>query len=476
MTVNENQHMTRKTKPLRIVCLRLAWATALLLPPLLATGCGHSASATPSTSDENNTQLSEVDTINPTRQDLTREVDQPGYLRPYEQTPIYTKIAGFAKEPRFDIGDRVKKGELLVEVLLPEVIQELRVKAAKVELAKADLKQSKEAALAAKAGREAARADIQAKLAVIHSAEAQVLRWQAEDVRSRKLLAQGIYDQQTADEVVNQLRASEASRDEAKAKYMSAQATFDQASAHYNKTEADVEVATATIEVAQADHDQWKDWLAYSEIRAPFDGVITLRNVHSGHFLQPSNSGSTSKAAEPLFIMMRTDIMRVTVEVPETDAVLVKEGDTAVVHFQAMPGLETSGKVTRFSHALDERARTLRVEIHLKNPDNVLRPGLYANVTILAKLSNAWRLPEEAVMSDILADGDKPYCFMVEDGKAYKTFLQLGMHCDEGVQILRKQCHGRKWEPFTGKEVVVATNPKALLDGQEVHVKAIAAP
>src|SRR5208282_5258593 len=105
-----------------------------------------------------------------------------GFLRPYEQTPIYTKIAGFAKEPKFDIGDRVKKGELLVELYVPEVVQDLRVKAAKVDQAKADLQQAKEAALAAKAGREAARADIEAKLAAIRSVDAQVQRWRAEEV------------------------------------------------------------------------------------------------------------------------------------------------------------------------------------------------------------------------------------------------------------------------------------------------------
>ena len=201
-----------------------------------------------------------------------------------------------------------------------------------------------------------------------------------------------------------------------------------------------------------------------------YDGVITLRNVHEGHFLQPSNSGSTSKAAEPLFVMMRTDIMRCTVEVPELDAVLVKEHDKAIVRFQALPGVEFTGEVTRFSYSLDDHSRTLRVEIHLKNPDGV-PPGMYGNVTILTKLKNAWTLPASAIMSDILADGDRDYCFMVEGGKARKTFLKTGTKGDEGVQILSKQRGQGKKEEISGKELVIITNPKALQDGQDVDLQ-----
>jgi HlyD family secretion protein len=468
--VTNNCYSTRNRKSLRNARLVLAWFSVAVLLPFAAAGCSHKGEANAA---EDQSQGMEVGTANPKRKDLTREINQPGYLRPYEQTPIYTKIAGFAKEPKFDIGDRVKKGELLVELYVPEVVQDLRVKAAKVDQAKADLKQAKEAALAAKAGREAARADIEAKLAAIRSADAQVLRWQAEETRSRMLLAKGIYDKQTADEQINQLRASEAAHDEAKAKWMSATATFEQAAARYNKAEADVDVAVASVTVAEATHDQWRDWLSYAQITAPFDGVITHRNVHNGHFLQPSNSGSTSKAAEPLFVMMYTDIMRCVVDVPELDALLVKVGDKVLIHFQAMPGVETLGEVTRFTNALNEKSRTLGVEVHLKNPDNKLLPGMYANVTILAKVPEAWALPPIAVMNDILANGDRNYCYVVENGKARKTFLQVGARCDEGLQILRKQQAGKEtWDNITGKEVVVVTNNNALQEGQALQVRA----
>ena len=178
--MSRNRNLHRNAKLLRTIGLLLAW-TGLGLLPLAAAGCSHKASA--DTSDDHHGTT--VTTANPQRKDMIRVVVQPGYLRPYEQTPIYTKIAGFAKEPRFDIGDRVKKDELLVELYVPEVVQELRVKAAKIIQAKADLQQAKEFALSAQAGREAAKADIEAKLARIRSVEAQVHRWEAEETRSR---------------------------------------------------------------------------------------------------------------------------------------------------------------------------------------------------------------------------------------------------------------------------------------------------
>ena len=98
-------------------------------------------------------------------------------------------------------------------------------------------------------------------------------------------------------------------------------------------------------------------------------------------------------------------------------------------------------------------------------------PYTYANVTIYAKLPNALTLPEPAILNDILEDGDRSYCFVVEDGKVHKIFLDVGARGVEGVQVLRKQRPGGKWEDFTGKEEIVVVNPQGLLEGQEVRTK-----
>jgi hypothetical protein len=115
--------------------------------------------------------------------------------------------------------------------------------------------------------------------------------------------------------------------------------------------------------------------------------------------------------------------------------------------------------------------------VHIPNPNGVLRPNMYAHVKILPKIKDAWTLPADSVLSDILADGDRSYCFIAENGKAHKLFVQVGARCEEGLQVLRKQAAGKStWEDFTGKEVVITTNNKALQDGQEVQLKSSATP
>ena len=138
--------------------------------------------------------------------------------------------------------------------------------------------------------------------------------------------------------MIHQLRASEASNEESKPSTPFPKRCSTRLRRSLVRPRPDIQVATAKVEVAKADYEYWKDWLSYAEIRAPFDGVITSRHVHTGHFLQPANSGNATKMVEPLFMIMRTDIMRLTLEVPELDANLIKKGDKAKVRFQTKNG------------------------------------------------------------------------------------------------------------------------------------------
>lgn len=440
---------------------------------LLLAGCGHHEASTTT----ENAEPPEVEVTYPYKQDLTRRIEQPGQLESYEHTPIYTKIAGFALEPKVDIGDTVEKNQLLLSLYVPEVEEELKVKEARVVRDEADIEQAKAMVKAAEAAVDAAAADVTEKKAGIVHAEADVRRWEHELARAGQMLQRGIYDNQTRDETQKQLEVSRASLDEAKAKHESARSIYRDRQARATKAKADVKVTEAALQFSKAEYNQWKAWLSYAQLRAPFDGIITHRNVHTGHFLQPANSGSTSRTAEPLFTVMRTDIMRIVVQVPERDAVYVKKGDRAVVRPQALAGQEVLGTVTRFSWSVDEHARTLRVEIHVRNPEGTLRPGLYANVSIFAKQPNAMTLPASAILSDILANNNRSYCMVVENGKCHKVFLQLGLRGEEGIQVLAKQAAEGKWEKLKGTEAVVTSHPGSLLEGQVVQLpKKLEAP
>ena len=142
-------------------------------------------------------------------------------------------------------------------------------------------------------------------------------------VRSDYLLKQNVFDKQTLDEATNQFKQSGARVDKTKAAQASAEANLVESTARMNKAAADVDATNAKELVCESDRDYTKAMLDYRDITAPFDGVVTLRNVNTGDFLQPSSSGN-NKAAEPVFVMMRLDLMRITVQVPEFDAKFVQ--------------------------------------------------------------------------------------------------------------------------------------------------------
>jgi HlyD family secretion protein len=445
---------------------------ALVLVSALVAGCQHSGGEPPAASAA--AAVPQVTVVSPRRQTLTRLIEQPGYIRAYEQTPIYSKIAGYAEEPQVDISDTVKEGDLLLRLWVPELEQDLKAKEARVTQAGAEVTQAEEGLKAAKANVDTAEAVVTEAKAAIDQAEADYQRWKAEFDRGSRLITQNLYDRQTLDEARSQMQQADAGRGRARARLASTQAALVESKARRGKAEADVTAARARLQVAEADRSQSQAWLDYRDIRAPYNGVITLRNVHKGHFLQSSSSGSTNKAAEPLFVMVRMDKMRINVQVPEYDAVLVKKDMPAAVRFQALPEKEFPAKVTRYTWAFDDQARTLRAEIHIDNPPSLeLRPGMYANVTIRANVPDVLTLPAAA----LLDEGDKMYCFVVEDGKAVRTAVKLGVHTKQTVQVLKKQGkpggNGEEapWEDFSGKEEIVAHNPASLLDGQTVTVK-----
>jgi HlyD family secretion protein len=433
-------------------------------------GCGHGDKKAETSAAAD---IPSVVVVKPQRQTLTRMILQPGWVRAYEQTPIYARVPGYVDNVPVDIGDHVAKGQLLAKLWVPELEKDLQSKAARVAQAEAQVSQARESLEAAKANVETAKAQVSVALAGVKRAEAEYMRWAAERDRAKQMVEGKVYDKQNLDVVLYQLQAQDAGRDQAQASHHSAQAFLNESVAKQKKVEADVQAALSSLQVADADRDQAKVWLDYRDITAPYDGVVTQRNIHTGAFLQVSSSGSTNKSAEPIFNVVRMDKVRVNVQVPEYDAALVKEGTPAIVAFQALKDKEFPGTVTRFTEVLDDQARTLRVEIHLPNPNEQLLPGMYVNAAIKVERPNTLTLPADAVFTD----GEKTYCFVIEQGKAIQTAIKIGTKTELAVEVLKKQArpgHSTEqppWEDLSGEEAVVASNPEALIDGQTVNVK-----
>jgi HlyD family secretion protein len=432
-------------------------------------GCGHPSAA--DTSTVPTLAPTRVATVKPKPRSFRCTIEQPGLIQPFEQTPLYAKISGYVQKVNVEIGARVRKGDILAELWVPEMDEELRQKEALIAQARIEVKQAEKALRVTTAGLQTAQSLVTETKASLKGARAECERWNSEYNRFEKLASRDVVDKQSRDEVRNQFKAAEAACELAEAKIRSAEAAWNEVEARRDKGETDLEAARNRQQVAEADYRRMAALLQYAKIRAPFDGVVSQRHVDTGHFLQPANAASGGKA-EPLFVVVRMDLVRVFVDVPEADAVLVREGGRARIRIQALNDQEFEGKVAGTSWALDPNQRTLRTEIDFPNPEGKLRPGMYAYASITIQHSNILTLPVAAILT---RDG-QTFCYCVEQGKAVRTLIRVGAREQSAIEVLKKQQNTGKgydrprWVNFTGAEIVIQNNLGQLIDGQAIRV------
>jgi multidrug efflux pump subunit AcrA (membrane-fusion protein) len=445
----------------------------MLVGPLLAgaAGCGqHSHEATPAAPKA----LLAVTIAQPRRQNLARKVEQPARVEAFEQTPVHVKIPGFVEKVHVEIGSRVKKGDLLAELWVPEMKEELKHKAGLVAQGRIDITLAQRALKVAQASARTAESLVVEARASRKRAEASYDRWKSEAARMQQLVRDKVIADQSRDEVVNQFKAAEAARDETAAKVEAVEAAYQESLARRDKAEADVDAARNRLLLAESDERRTAAMLEYARVTAPFDGVVSERHVHTGHFLQPASGPSVS--AQPLFVVVRTDKVRVFLEVPETEAVLVKcgpkEGCPAHIRVPVLNDREFTGQVAGSSWSLDPGQRTLRTEIDFDNTDGALRPGMYAHAIINAEQPNAWTVPSKSLVTR----DSQTVCYCLQEGKAVRTPVRVGIHAGSLIEVLKKQGRparagdGAPWVNFTGAESVITDHAGELTDGQEVQV------
>jgi RND family efflux transporter MFP subunit len=424
---------------------------ALGLGLAFAPGCGQLPEAAPARAAQAAQDAMRVTTARALRATVRRTTEQPGQVEAFESTPVHARLAGYVRTVAVDIGDRVKKGQLLAELDVPEIEAEVGQKRAEVEQAEADRAQADAAVGVARAVVENALAKTVEVAATARRTEADVVRWQAEANRIEQLTRESAVTESLRDETRSKLESARAAHEESGAKIHSAQAALAEARAGLEKARADVATAAARIKVATAEARRALAQFSYARIVAPFDGVITRRHVDTGHLTVPGGT------AIPLFVVDRDDRVTVSVDVPESDASQVDPGDPVRVRLQALDGRVVQGKVTRISWALDQGTRTLRAEIDLENPSGVLRPGFYAYATIVEdERKDALTVPLPALVRDASAT----YCMAVVGGRVRRIQVRPGLSDGTRVQILEGLAEG---------DVVVAANADSLADGQPVQ-------
>jgi RND family efflux transporter MFP subunit len=336
------------------------------------------------------------------------------------------------------------------------MLDDAEQKSALVAQAEAEIRQAEAAVKAAQAALATAAARVAQANAGITRAGGEYERAKAEHTRMKQLAANGSVTQKLESEALNQFRAAEAAQQEAAADVESVEAALQESHANVEKAEADQGAAAARLRVASADLARAQTMLAYGEIKAPFDGVITTRNVDTGHYVQPAAGGM-----KPLLTIAQHDQVRVFVDIPEMEAPLVdggESGDAATINVPSLAGRQFTGKVRRTAWSLDPANRSLRVEIDLPNEEGVLRPGMFATVAILLdKQQNVLTLPIAAVVRE----GRETYCCTVESGTIARHKIDLGLRSGNEVAVK---------SGLTGSETVVLARADSLAPGQPVEV------
>ena len=345
---------------------------------------------------EQATALPRVDVIQVTRASTMSELDLPGNIQAVTEAPILARADGYLERRMVDIGDRVQAGQPVAEIAAPELDEQVRQ-------LKAALQQAHE-------GLDQALANLEQGKANLELARVTAERW-------AKVVARGGVSRQENDQYQAQYQAQVAGA-QALEKAVSVQRS---------------NVAQAEANVAHMDEMQ-----GYRVVKAPFAGVITLRNVDVGALVSAGNT--------LLFRIAQTGTLRTFVNVPQTNAGTIRPGQGARLKVSNLPGREFKGTVARTANALDPSSRTMLVEIQVPNADGALLPGMYAQV----QLSDARMYTPVVVPGDSLqigADGTKVALLRpdhtvhfqpIEVGRDYGDKLEVLSGLTEGDTIIPK--------------------------------------
>ena len=354
----------------------------------------------------------EVRTAKAKRVDTPVELQLPGQTEAFDAANIYARATGYAAERRVDIGSHVHKGDLLLRIAAPDLDQQLAQ-------AQAQLGQTEAALLQAQANLQQAKAST--KLADVTK------------FRETTLAGQGWETRQNADNATSNASVQVAGAASA---------------------QAGIAVANANLRAQQATVQRLQELTGFERVVAPFDGVITARNVDTGDLLSADNGGGL-----PMFSIARDDVLRVAVYVPQSGAVGLRDGLAAKVRLPELPGRVFDAKVSRTASSLQQASRSMLTEVDVANTDGALRPGLYVDVTFeIPRQQPGIVVPDEA-----LVFGTSGMQIATVTNGDTVQFRPVSIYRDFGTSAELR-------DGLKGDETLVLTPPAQLQNGSKVKL------
>jgi multidrug efflux pump subunit AcrA (membrane-fusion protein) len=391
---------------------------------------------------------------------MTFTVGQPGFVEAFEQTSIFSKVSGFIKKFAVDIGDQAKEGQVLCEIVVPELEQEHQQKLAQVRLDGNMVEQAEQLVNLAQAKINMASAETKEAEANVGRYQAQVVRWESELKRMTQMVVEKVIDRQSLAETRKEFESSKSAWDASRAAVVAREAAKLFAQADLKKARIDVETAKSKVKVSEAEERRLTALLEYTKITAPYDGVVTVRNANTGDYVESVSGDKTSSGHVPMFVVARTDLARIFVDVPEQYARSVEAGTKAVVCAEALSGQAIPATVARTSWSLNQKTRSLRAEIDLPTKQNGIRPGMYVYAKVFVE-----RPAVRAVLQDaLIVLGNQTYALIRQNGRVVKTPVECGITDGTWEEVVKKKV-GDSWQALTGNEEFIVGDLSEMTDG-----------
>jgi len=360
--------------------------------------------------------------------DLSHGLVLTAEFKPFQEVDVMAKVAGFVKQINVDVGDRVKQGQLLATLEIPEMADDLRRADAAVVRAKAEVTRAQDEQRRAESVHSIAHLSFQRISTVAEKKPGLVAQQEIDEAQSRDLVTE----------------------------------------AQVAATKSALAAAQEQVNVNSADTQKVKTLMDYTRVTAPFTGVITKRYADTGSMIQAGTASQTQ--AMPVVKLSENSLLRLILPVPESAVPTVHIGQQVEVR---VPTLNRSfpGRVARFAEKVSVATRTMDTEVDVPNPSLILIPGMYAEVNLtLDRRNKVLALPVMAV--DMDNSDSEPgaaqtgqVMIVTPNNRVEKRKVTLGIESSNNVEIRSGLNEG---------DSVVLSGRATLQPGQEVRPKVTA--
>lgn len=374
--------------------------------------------------------------------EATNELTLPATTQAIQDTIIYAKTGGTVRRWYAGLGQHVKTGQLLLELDIAYVGQELNE-------ARQQAVEAEESIAQANSGVAQAQAALEQAEAALKQARTNLQLARLNQERANTLVAQGVVSRQEADDKQALFEARQADVE-------AAQATVRVRQAELKTQQTEIDLRQSARKAREANVGRLAERQGFERVTAPYDGIITARNIEVGARILENGATGTGLG---LYRITKQDVIRVFIAVPQTYAPAMRAGLPVTMRVKELPQRSFSGQVFGTAHIIDPASRTMMVEVRFPNRDEQLLPGMYAEVKFsLPAAQRAWLIPASALVAN--AEGTQVLTVRA-DQTVHTIKVELGRDLGKEIEVVGG---------LVGDETIITNPTDAFREGVKVQV------